>query len=590
MNDDSRPFDPKVLLGFALLIALVLLLPAYWEWTGFKKPVPSPPVIADSSSSVIPADTARRSAEGPRTIGPAAAVVPGGTVAGAFLTDPAWVEKTIRIETDVYDALLSTRGARLVGMVLKEYRYNDAARHDQPIILADTMDDVGLRFRSVRDQFDWSSAPFAADRADVRLAGNDSTVIRFTARSRKGNDVAVTYTFHGKRYDFDVDVTVPSPWVDGMENEYFYGWEGGLWPTEPDPREDDSYFAANALMGKDLETVSKYDATAPRKNLTGLTYWSAVRTKYFVCATIPRNREAQGFLAIAGQRSVPYKDESVTIKQFTASVRMDLPPGAPLHDRFTIYIGPVEYSFLKAYGVGLEDMVDLGWRWLIRPFALMILWLFTAMHAVIPNYGVAIILFALLIKVLFHPLTKKSTLSMRQMQQLQPRMEKLRERHKGDAQRLNQEMMKLYKESGINPLSGCITLLPQMPIFFALYQVFRTTIELRGAHFVGWLTDLSQKDPYYVLPIIMTISFFLQQRLSTQDPKQKMLTYILPLVFGFFFKDVPAGLTLYWTVFNIFSVIEMTWLIGHPPAMGSDGEVGSGTIVKTSKASSKAKG
>jgi YidC/Oxa1 family membrane protein insertase len=169
-------------------------------------------------------------------------------------------------------------------------------------------------------------------------------------------------------------------------------------------------------------------------------------------------------------------------------------------------------------------------------------------------------------------------------------MEKLRERHKGDAQRLNQEMMKLYKESGINPLSGCITLLPQMPIFFALYQVFRSTIELRGAHFVGWLTDLSQKDPYYVLPIIMTISFFLQQRLSTKDPKQKMLTYILPLVFGFFFKDVPAGLTLYWTVFNIFSVIEMTWLIGHPPAMGSDGEVGSGTIVKTSKASSKAKG
>jgi YidC/Oxa1 family membrane protein insertase len=590
MNDDSRPFDPKVLLGFALLIALVLLLPAYWEWTGFKKPAPSPPVIADTSSSVIPADTARRSAEGPRTIGPAAAVVPGDTAAGAFLTDPAWVEKTIRIETDVYDALLSTRGARLVGMVLKEYRYNDAARHDQPIILADTMDDVGLRFRSVRDQFDWSSAPFAADRAEVRLAGNDSTVIRFTARSRKGNDVAVTYTFHGKRYDFDVDVTVPSPWVDGMENEYFYGWEGGLWPTEPDPREDDSYFAANALMGKDLETVSKYDATAPRKNLTGLTYWAAVRTKYFVCATIPRNREAQGFLAIAGQRSVPYKDESVTIKQFTAAVRMDLPPGAPLHDRFTIYIGPVEYSFLKAYGVGLEDMVDLGWRWLIRPFALMILWLFTAMHAVIPNYGVAIILFALLIKVLFHPLTKKSTLSMRQMQQLQPRMEKLRERHKGDAQRLNQEMMKLYKESGINPLSGCITLLPQMPIFFALYQVFRTTIELRGAYFVGWLTDLSQKDPYYVLPIIMTISFFLQQRLSTKDPKQKMLTYILPLVFGFFFKDVPAGLTLYWTVFNIFSVIEMTWLIGHPPAMGSDGEVGSGTIVKTSKASSKAKG
>jgi YidC/Oxa1 family membrane protein insertase len=145
-------------------------------------------------------------------------------------------------------------------------------------------------------------------------------------------------------------------------------------------------------------------------------------------------------------------------------------------------------------------------------------------------------------------------------------------------------MMKLYKEAGINPISGCLPLLPQMPIFYGLFQVFRTTIELRGAHFVGWLTDLSLKDPYYILPIIMTLSFFLQQRLSTKDPKQKMLTYILPLVFGFLFKDFPAGLTLYWTMYNIFSVIEQTWLIGHPDPVGEGpmtGEVGSGKIVAT---------
>jgi YidC/Oxa1 family membrane protein insertase len=589
MSDDSRPFDPKALLGFALLIVVVLLLPVYWEWIGFKKPVPPAPVVADSSSYVIPADSTRQTSPGPRTI-EAAPPVSRDTAGSAFISDSSWAEQTIRVETDVYDALLSTRGARLVRLVLKDYRYNDIARHGQHIVIADTAGEAGLRFRSVRDQFDWSSAPFIADHSDARVSRGDSTVLRFTARSRKGNKIVIAYTFRGKRYDFDVDVSVPGPWLEGMENEYYYGWEGGLWPTEPDPREDDGYFAAVALMGKDLEKVSKYDASAPRKNLTGLTRWAAVHTKYFVCATIPRSREAQGFLAVAGQRPLPYKGETIELKQFSAAVRMDLPPGVPLADRFTVYIGPVEYSLLKGYGVGLEDMVDLGWRWLIRPFALLILWMFTAMHAVIPNYGVAIILFALVIKVLFHPLTKKSTLSMRQMQQLQPRMEKLKERHKGDSQRLNQEMMKLYKESGINPLSGCITLLPQMPIFFALYQVFRTTIELRGAHFVGWLTDLSQKDPYYVLPIIMTISFFLQQRLSTRDPKQKMLTYILPLVFGFFFKDVPAGLTLYWTVFNIFSVIEMTWLIGHPPAPGADGEVGSGVILKTATAQSKSKG
>jgi YidC/Oxa1 family membrane protein insertase len=131
-----------------------------------------------------------------------------------------------------------------------------------------------------------------------------------------------------------------------------------------------------------------------------------------------------------------------------------------------------------------------------------------------------------------------------------------------------------------------------MPIFYGLFQVFRTTIEVRGAHFVGWLTDLSLKDPYYILPIIMTISFFLQQRLSTKDPKQKMLTYVLPLVFGFMFKNFPAGLTLYWTMYNIFSVIEQTWLIGHPepPADEADGaEVGSGKIVHNRQKGSRPK-
>jgi YidC/Oxa1 family membrane protein insertase len=143
--------------------------------------------------------------------------------------------------------------------------------------------------------------------------------------------------------------------------------------------------------------------------------------------------------------------------------------------------------------------------------------------------------------------------------------------------------MKLYREAGVNPVAGCLPLLPQMPIFYALFQVFRTTIELRGAPFVGWLTDLSQKDPYYILPIIMTASMFLQQKLSTKDPKQKMLIYFMPLLFGFLFKDFPAGLTLYWTMFNIFSVVEQVWLIGHPDeaATPSDGEVGSGKILKT---------
>lgn len=591
MVDDSKPFDPKALLGFALLIALVLLLPVYWEWIGFSKPVPSPglPTTDTTTVAVVPDSSRPAPKAASEAVGIAAA--PADTGGGAFLRDSSWTAQTVHIQTGVYDALLSNRGARLVRLALKKYHYNDEARRGQPIIVLDSTDRIGPRFWFPPDQFDWSDAMFTGDRpASITLSGNDSATIRFNARTRQGNDIAVTYTFRGNRYDFDVRVAIPAPWDDGIENEYYFGWEGGLKPTEPDPKDDNGYFAATALMGKDLEKISKYDAESPRKNLSGLTRWASVQTKYFVSAAIPRSRAADGFLAVSSQKPSSFKGQAFSLKEFSSALRMTLPPGAALNDRFTVYVGPIEYGLLKSYGVDLEDLVDLGWRWLIRPFAFLILWLMTTLHALIPNYGVAIIVFALLIKALFHPLTKKSTRSMRQMQELQPHMDKLRERHKDDPQRLNKEIMKLYHEAGINPLSGCLTLLPQMPIFFALYQVLRTTIDMRGAYFVGWLTDLSQKDPYYILPIIMTISFFLQQRLSTRDPKQKMLTYVLPLVFGFFFKDVPAGLTLYWTVFNIFSVIEQVWLIGHPAPSGGDGEVGAGTILQTAPVRTKTKG
>ena len=208
------------------------------------------------------------------------------------------------------------------------------------------------------------------------------------------------------------------------------------------------------------------------------------------------------------------------------------------------------------------------------------------MHSVIPNYGVVIIIFSLVIKAVFHPLTKKQVRSMRRMQALQPKMEKLKERYKKEPQKMNQEVMKLYKDAGVNPMSGCLPLLPQMPIFYGLFQLFRTTIELRGADFVWWVTDLSQKDPYYILPIIMTILMFVQQRLSTKDPKQKMMTFFMPLLFGFLFRNFPAGLTLYWTCYNLFSVIEQAWLIGHPSEEDAktNGEVGSGKLLKTNSA------
>jgi len=171
-----------------------------------------------------------------------------------------------------------------------------------------------------------------------------------------------------------------------------------------------------------------------------------------------------------------------------------------------------------------------------------------------------VLIFSLLVKIIIYPLSRKQTVAMTKMKDLQPKMKKLQEKFKNDPTRLNKEMMKLYKEAGANPLSGCLPILPQMPLFFALFTVFKTTIEFRGASFLGWITDLSVPDPLYVLPIIMVVTMFFQQKMTMTDPKQKMLIYIMPIFFGWLFMNFPAGLVLYWTGFNILSFAETIYI------------------------------
>lgn len=586
MSDQPKPLDSKAFLAFGVLLALVLLLPLYWEFIGYSPKPKQEAVVVDSTKTGVPAESPRESqVMDSSTITSSA---PVGSSAGAFFTPSNWSEKLISISTPKYDAVFSTRGARLVNLVFKQFKYTDAARRDQSIVLIDSIDaaeGIGPRFRFAKESFDLSQAPFEAAASTVTVAEADSTTVEFTTQTAAGSRWTLTYTFNGERYDFGSRLTAAEPWKDGIERELFYGWEGGMWPTEPDVDGDNGDFAAVALMGeKDLETVNSVDREHPAVTFGGETKWAAVRTKYFVCATIPRSHPGEAFRVKSDSRPFTFGPERYTLEVYSAAVGTDLRAGEPIDQSFTVYIGPIDYDLLKSYKIGLEEMVDLGWRWIVRPFALVLLWLFQILYSVFGNYGLVIVVFALIIKAIFHPLTKKQVLSMRKMQLLGPKMEKLKERFKSDPARMNQEMMKMYKEAGINPLSGCLPLLPQMPIFYALFQVFRTTIELRGAPFMGWITDMSQKDPYYILPIIMTVSMFVQQKLSSTDPKQKMLMYLMPLIFGFMFRNFPAGLTLYWTMFNIFSIIEQYWLIGHPSEGETaviEAEVGSGKIIST---------
>jgi len=225
----------------------------------------------------------------------------------------------------------------------------------------------------------------------------------------------------------------------------------------------------------------------------------------------------------------------------------------------SLYLGPEIADKLKTIAPGLELTVDYGILW---PISQLLVWGLKFIHGFVGNWGVAIILLTLVVKLLFYGLSAKSYRSMGHMRRLQPRVEMLKERHGNDKQQFSTALMDLYKKEKVNPLGGCLPILIQIPVFIALYYVLLESIELRQAPFMLWIQDLSNKDPYYVLPLIMGASMFLQQKMNPAppDPMQAKMMMMMPVVFTVLFLSFPAGLVLYWTVNNLLSISQQ-WFI-----------------------------
>jgi YidC/Oxa1 family membrane protein insertase len=244
----------------------------------------------------------------------------------------------------------------------------------------------------------------------------------------------------------------------------------------------------------------------------------------------------------------------------------------------TLYVGPQEADRLKAYGIGLEKTMDLGWA-LFRPLTEATLWIMDQMRRFIPNYGVIIILFSVLTKLAFYPLTRTSTRSMKKMQMLQPKIKALQEKYKDNQEKQSKAMMELYKKENVNPMSGCLPLLLQMPVFVALYQALAHTIALRNTPFVWWIDDLSKPDALFsfggfalplvgwtdfnLLPLLMTATMVIQTRMTPTGQAQgqmAMMNTLMPVMMFFFFYQMPSGLVLYWLVNNLMTIYQ-TWRI-----------------------------
>ncbi|HOH97936.1 MAG TPA: membrane protein insertase YidC [Candidatus Cloacimonadota bacterium] len=317
-------------------------------------------------------------------------------------------------------------------------------------------------------------------------------------------------------------------------------------------------FADNSI---NKVTLGKLKKNPPQGSIGSFT-WAAIQTKYFTIAL----REVEPPLTrnFSGMINPETGNPAFTLDSRQKDAK------STWQQSFTIYAGPSDAELLKGYGRQMERIAErgAGWlRWLARFFTWFLNWL----HGYVRNYGVVIIIFALLLKIILHPLTHKSMDASLKMQKIQPQMQALQQKYKNDPKTLQIEMSKLYKEAGANPLSGCLPLLLQMPIFFSLYNVLRYSLDMRNAGFMLWLKDLSEPDPYLILPILMGVFMIVQSlmmqpkrgNIEEMDEKQraaassqKMMTWMMPIMMFFIFRSMPAGLVLYWTVFNIFSIIQ----------------------------------
>jgi YidC/Oxa1 family membrane protein insertase len=327
----------------------------------------------------------------------------------------------------------------------------------------------------------------------------------------------------------------------------------GLALTERNQKEDLANFHFYARSNGRVHQVAS--GNLRRKPFITAADWVGLKSKYFFLALVNQNN------GIDSCRAEPLPDGRIGME-----VTHTVTAGA---ERFLVYLGPIEYNRLRRFGLGFENVVSLGW---LKPIALAILYILGLFYQLVRNWGVAIVLFSVLMKLIFYPLTRTQTRQMRQLQLLQPKLEELKKKYKDDPQQLNQETMRLYQLYKVNPLSGCLPLLVQMPVFFALYAVLRNFIELRGAGFILWLKDLSQPDTLFghlpsgiplvggfalgLLPILMGASFIAQNLLTSTDRRNWAMTIIFPIFITAIFLNLSSGLQLYWFIYNVLSIGE----------------------------------
>jgi len=533
----------------AIIISFVILVGYQYFFVGPVQQAPSEERVVQQSQQQTQQPSPEPQAE--LSIAP-----PAPEIQQPVQAAPTRDARELTIETDLYTAVLSEHGGELTSFILKNYKETNAA--DSPgeqLLKTDPSQGYPL-------SFSWGSAfgkdtLYTFDSVDVTFnEQTDSAAVVMRAANAAGLEVIRRYDFSRSNYLINHTVTVKNSGSQTLQGA------GGLhqinMPFGTLGKASQWLFRGPALYGTEgLQTFKLKEFKEGKKTIEGSFDWVAYEGTYFMTGIIPREKN--------NSITMDAKEELVSID--VVSGLDTLAPGVEKTYSYDLFYGPKKLTLLKETGFNLEKIINFGWFDVIaKPTLYLLNWL----YSIFGNYGVAIILVTVIFKAVFWPITQKGLKSMKNMQKLQPKMVKIKEKYKDDPTTMNREVMNLYKTYKVNPLGGCLPMVLQIPVFFSLYKVLLQSIELRHAPFMLWITDLSAPDRLYigfdlpylgglpVLTLLMGASMFLQQKMTptTADPTQAKIMMFLPVVFTFMFLNFASGLVLYWFVNNLLSIFQ----------------------------------
>lgn len=544
---------PEVMLDYlrialySLLLILGFFLYQAWD-KDHPKPSYTPAAIESVSDRYTPeiADTQTSTA-----VTPTAATAPAKT---------AIKGQMVHVVTDLIDVGIDTQGGDITEVKL--LKYPESLGSKTPFVLLNDnpktryIAESGLLSKQGPDTSREKAVYSVAQTNYSLTSGSNEINVDLNWKNAEGVEVTKRFTFTRGSYEVKVNYDI--------NNQSTTPWQGNLYAqlmrtNEPPPAQGGlvnltTYFgAAISTPQKTFEKISFKDMQQNPITQPSTDGWAAMIQHYFISAWIPSLPTTTTYYSKALQNGL-YSIGMV-------GQQLQVSPGAKATTGAKLYVGPAIAEDLEKAAPNLKLTIDYGWFWFI---SIIIFWMMQKIYDVVGNWGWSIVLVTIIIKLLFYHLSAKSYRSMSGLKKLQPRIEALKERFGDDKQKLTQATLELYKQEKVNPMSGCLPVLIQIPVFIALYWVLVESVQLRQAPWILWIHDLSQADPYYVLPGLMGLSMFLQQRLNPPppDPMQAKLMMFMPVIFTLLFLNFPAGLMLYWFVNNTLSFLQQ-WYIMH---------------------------